>query len=133
MCRKQDIKSEISGKATSLGASLLLVCAAWVFLIPMVICIVRMRVVGLSEAFKASCFLPITRARWGGQTVVARYGAAQQGWSPDTTDSYFPPDAHSRKNRELAITRLLSIHTAILASSALLYSTLKAVSGPGWR
>ena len=69
----------------------------------------------------------------GGQTVVVRCGAALQGWSLDTTDSYFPPDAQDRENRELAITRLLAIYTAILASSALLYSTQKAVSGPSCR
>lgn len=103
-----------------------------IFFIPMVVCIVRVAVVGLSEAFKLSVF-PYYLCLVGGQTVVERCGAAQQGWSPDTTDSYFPPDAQDRENRELAITRLLSIYTAIVASSALLYSTLKAVLGPSWR
>lgn len=58
----------------------------------------------------SSLFSPYYLCPVGGQAVVAKCGAAQQGWSPDTADSYFPPDAQDRENRELAITRLLSIY-----------------------
>jgi len=107
LCHKQDMKCEICRKGISLGTSLLLVWPPF-FLIPMAMYVVRVAVVGLSEAFKLAVF-PLLLVPGGGQTVVARCGAAQQGWSPDTKDSYFPPDAQDGENTALAITRFLSI------------------------
>ena len=66
-------------------------------------------------------FSPYYLCPVGGQAVLARCGAAQQGQSPDTMDSYFPLDAQDGENRELAITWLLAIYTEILASFALLW------------
>lgn len=72
-------------------------------------CIVRVAVVGLSEAFSVSVF-PLLLAPGGGQAAAASCGEAQRGRSPDATESYFPPDAQDGENRELAITRLLSLY-----------------------
>lgn len=77
--------------------------------IPMAVCIVRVAVVGLSEAFKLTVF-PLLLVPGGGTDSCSEMRRSAAGWSPDTTDSYFPPDAQDRENRELAITRLLSLY-----------------------
>lgn len=77
--------------------------------IPMAVCIVRVAVVGLSEAFKLTVF-PLLLVPGGGTDSCSEMRRGAAGWSPDTTDSYFPPDAQDRENRELAITRLLSLY-----------------------
>lgn len=75
----------------------------------MAVCIVRVAVVGLSEAFKLTV-LPLLLVPGGGTDSCSEMRRSAAGWSPDTTDSYFPPDAQDRENRELAITRLLSLY-----------------------